>query len=242
MILRFATAAVLLAGLAACNDYLDETRPAPDERQPAPSNPKPDQVPGDAVLPDDAIDEGGDMDLLRPGVPVTPVPHEPMPNDPPQLPAVPEPAPIEDDAGVFDREFIAKAAVAGRFEVESSQMAVERASDPATIEFALMMIDDHSKANDQLAQIARAKGIDVPEQLDGKHREMLNQLSAQESPEAFAQRYHDMQLSAHEEAIKLFEQAAADAMDSDIKKFASDTLPTLRKHLDHLHQHDPAPR
>jgi putative membrane protein len=39
-------------------------------------------------------------------------------------------------------------------------------------------------------------------------------------------------IAAHEQAVKLFEDAAEDAQNADIKKFAADTLPVLKKHLE----------
>lgn len=39
-------------------------------------------------------------------------------------------------------------------------------------------------------------------------------------------------VSAHEQAVKLFEDASEDAEDAELRKFAVDTLPVLRKHLE----------
>src|SRR5262245_9200829 len=62
-----------------------------------------------------------------------------------------------------DREFVAKAAPAGAAEVALSQLATERAGSSQIRDFARRMIEDHSKAGEELKQIARSKGITVSE-------------------------------------------------------------------------------
>ncbi|HWZ48908.1 MAG TPA: DUF4142 domain-containing protein, partial [Herbaspirillum sp.] len=50
---------------------------------------------------------------------------------------------------------------------------------------------------------------------------------------AFDQQYASIiGVSAHEDAVKLFRDAAANANDPDVKQFAAQTLPTLQHHLE----------
>src|SRR5205085_3204343 len=120
--------------------------------------------------------------------------------------------------------------------------------------FAQKLIDDHTKANAELKQIATSKGLILPEPSDkitdvtddtdrtrvrekdeaedlGRkaHAELkkLENLSGTDFAKAFAK----MAVSDHEKDVKEFEKASQKADDADVRAFAAKTLPTLREHL-----------
>lgn len=128
-----------------------------------------------------------------------------------------------------DRQFFEKAAQGGMFEVESSRIAATKAVSDSLRDFGTMMIDDHGKANEELQALARSKGITVPSTLDGGHQRQVDELRDL-SGATFDSRYHELQVAAHDGAIELFEKTARDSTDSDVRAFATKTLPTLRKH------------
>ena len=61
-----------------------------------------------------------------------------------------------------DVAFLKQAAENGHSEVEGSRLAERLASSPKVKAFAAKMIEDHTKANGELASLAKAKGVDVP--------------------------------------------------------------------------------
>jgi putative membrane protein len=80
-------------------------------------------------------------------------------------------------AGANDeQQFTQQAAVAGMAEVELGRLAQQRASNARVKDFARMMVRDHSKANDELKQVAKAQNIQLPTQLDQKHRDLMMRL------------------------------------------------------------------
>jgi putative membrane protein len=134
---------------------------------------------------------------------------------------------------VDDRDFVSEAAPAGLFEVETSELALQKSVSGKVREFAQMMVDDHGAANRKLNEIVRRKGGMLPTMLDHELQRKyddLRELSGQE----FEKSYHEAQVRAHDAAIKLFEDAAKDADDGELRKFASETLPTLQKHRKEL--------
>jgi putative membrane protein len=137
-----------------------------------------------------------------------------------------------------DREFVTMATSGGMFEVDSSQLALQRAQWPQHKDFAQMMIDDHGKANQELKALASQLEMDMPRRMQPKHQRMLDELR-ETDPTEFDQRYHQMQVQAHDEAIALFEDAARNCQNAELKAWAQKTLPTLRKHREHLAQHRP---
>src|SRR5947209_10188655 len=67
-----------------------------------------------------------------------------------------------------DKTFIKKAAEGGLAEVQLGQLAAEKASSPDVKQFGQRMVDDHTKANDQLKQVASQKGVTIPDKLSAK--------------------------------------------------------------------------
>jgi putative membrane protein len=63
-----------------------------------------------------------------------------------------------------------------------------------------------------------------------KDEEGMNKLSGL-SGDAFDREYVNMMVKDHEKDVKEFEKASTNAKDSDVRAFATKTLPTLREHL-----------
>lgn len=137
-------------------------------------------------------------------------------------------------AASIDSSFVETATIAGLFEVESSKLALTKASDPALKAFAQMMIDDHTKANAELKSLIEGgsvKGItNVPGDLDGAHQTKMAELNAL-SGAAFDAKYHAAQLDGHKEAVTLFEGESMGGQDPALKDWAAQTLPRLKEHL-----------
>src|SRR5690349_17704241 len=76
-------------------------------------------------------------------------------------------------------EFAAMATVSNAFEIETSQLALERASNPQVRRFANRMISDHTRATRQMDMVLRRNGMTAPPpNLDARHAAMLEQLRA----------------------------------------------------------------
>jgi putative membrane protein len=124
--------------------------------------------------------------------------------------------------------FVKMAAQAGMTEVEAGKIALAKSQDPQIRSFAERMVADHGKANTELADLAKTKGIDAPRRLDSDHRAMLDSLQAKSGP-AFDAAYSQHMNMDHTKAIALFEGASKSA-DADFAGFARKTLPTLKEH------------
>jgi putative membrane protein len=92
------------------------------------------------------------------------------------------------------------------------------------------MVDDHSKANDQLKQIAGKSNLEVPAALDSKHQSRVDKLAKLSGPE-FDKAYVKDQLKDHERDVDDFKSEAQNGSDANVKQFAMETLPTLQQHL-----------
>jgi putative membrane protein len=129
-----------------------------------------------------------------------------------------------------DKSFLDEAATGGLFEVRLGQLAVKQANSEDVKGFGQRMIDDHTKVNAKLAQIAQQKGIAVPLELDKKHQGEIDKLSKLGGAK-FDQEYMSTMVDDHAKDVKAFEKEAKEAKDTDLKELAATTLPTLQEHL-----------
>lgn len=67
-----------------------------------------------------------------------------------------------------DREFAMKAAEGGKMEVMHAEMALQKSSNDEVKRYAQRIIDDHTKANQELMSIASGKGIMLPGEMHGQ--------------------------------------------------------------------------
>lgn len=137
------------------------------------------------------------------------------------------------NAGEFteDYNFAVEAASGSRMEVQLGQYAVQNAGSAAVKQFGQMIVTDHTKADSMLTDIARVKGIVIPSAPGDDHQKHIDELTKKKGAE-FDKAYIDMMVDDHEEDIKKFEDEAKNGKNEDIKAFANQNLPVLRKHLD----------
>ncbi|MBN3743000.1 MULTISPECIES: DUF4142 domain-containing protein [Burkholderia] len=128
-----------------------------------------------------------------------------------------------------DAEFIDKAALAGKAEVQASQLALKQAQSPDVRAFAKRMVSDHGKANARLTELAARKGMKPQvEQISDPDVEALRGKNGRDFDVAYVAAVGP---DAHRKAVALFESEARDGRDPQLREFASATLPTLRHHL-----------
>jgi len=129
-----------------------------------------------------------------------------------------------------DRDFLMDAAMGGMMEVELGRIAAQNGASAEVKQFGQRMVDDHSKANEELMTLATSKGITLPTTLDDKHKEHLTKFSSMSGAD-FDRAYGKEMLSDHRKDVSEFEKESTKGTDPDLKAFATKTLPTLREHL-----------
>lgn len=148
------------------------------------------------------------------------------------MPALPPgqllPGVIEADS--FDLQFVSSATQAGLKQVELSRHAAGKATTPEIKQFAATLVADHSKANEELKQLAQAKGIQIPGALEDGQQDIINRVNKQTGA-GFDQEYIAEMISDHKKSIKLFEDGLLKLQDGPMKAFATKTLPVLKHHL-----------
>jgi putative membrane protein len=129
-----------------------------------------------------------------------------------------------------DKKFVRAAAQGGMAEVELGKLATEKGSSEDVKKFGQRMVDDHTKAGDQLKEIASSKGIPVPIKLSAKDQMTKDRLSKLSGDE-FDKAYMNDMVKDHTQDVSDFKRESSSGTDSDVKNFAATTLPTIEDHL-----------
>lgn len=130
-----------------------------------------------------------------------------------------------------DLEFIKRATISGMLEVRANEAALKRTLTAEEQTFVKQLISDHQKANDELASIAKRKGVTVPTALPEDEQEKLTKMAGIKDKD-FNEEFLEHQISCHKKSIDLYEDQAEDGKDADLRAFAAKTLPTLKGHLE----------
>lgn len=134
-----------------------------------------------------------------------------------------------------DKEFVRKAAEGNMAEVKLGELAQQNASSSSVKDLGKRMVDDHTKANDQLKDAAAQSNITLPTDLNKKDQATYDALSKL-TGKAFDRAYTRDMVRDHTRDIAAFKSEAHNGKDESIKNFASQTLPTLEQHLKQARQ------
>jgi putative membrane protein len=130
-----------------------------------------------------------------------------------------------------DKDFAMKAATANMEEVEMGRVAAQKASSDAIRQFGQKMVDDHTKANQELMQIATSKGLALPGALNADSQTKLTKMQALAGGEFDSRYVKDAGVKDHEKAVKLYQKESTDGKDPELKAYAAKTLPVVQEHL-----------
>ena len=139
------------------------------------------------------------------------------------------PAVAQANVSPADQSFMQKAAQGGMAEVQLGKLAEQNAQSPEVKAFGARMVRDHSKANDELKQVAAQQGVTLPSSPDAKDQATEQRLS-QLHGAAFDKAYmHDM-VQDHRKDVADFKKATS-AKDMQLREWVDKTLPVLESHL-----------
>jgi putative membrane protein len=134
-------------------------------------------------------------------------------------------------------DFIKEAATSDMLEIEAAKVAQQKGNADEK-KFADQMIAGHTKTSTELRDLVPTDMKSaMPTALDESSQKKLDKLK-DTPPEDFASEYDPMQVSAHKDAVSLFERYAQGGEDPKLKDWAGKTLPALQHHLQMAQQMD----
>jgi putative membrane protein len=129
-------------------------------------------------------------------------------------------------------DFVKEAATSDMLEIAAAKIA-EGKGDVEEKKFAAQMITDHTKTSSDLKGLVDNGDVkaEIPAALDDSSQKKLDKLR-DAKPSEFAGEYDPMQVSAHKDAVSLFERFSKSGDNPKLKDWAGKTLPTLQHHLE----------
>ena len=130
-----------------------------------------------------------------------------------------------------DRKMMRAIAYANMFQVAMGTFAIERTKSDDVKSFAQKMVNDHTKAQQELQALADGKGVKLPTEPDATHRTMTRMMGALKG-DVFDRRYLKQGgVDDHENTRKLLERVQAKAKDTDLQNYAAKTIMAVELHL-----------
>ena len=129
-----------------------------------------------------------------------------------------------------DNTFATKAAEGGMAEVQLGKLAQTNASSSDVKSFGDRMVTDHTKAADELMNLAGKRGITLPSTPNAKQQAEYNRLAKLHGAD-FDREYMKLMISDHRTDVNEFKREADHGSDPDMKAYAAKTLPVLQEHL-----------
>jgi predicted outer membrane protein len=130
-----------------------------------------------------------------------------------------------------DEKILKNVAQANMAEIEAGKLAVSKTQNDNVKSFAQQMIDDHTKALNDVQQLAQSKGVTLPTEPDAKHKAMGAKLSAL-SGEAFDKAYMSgAGVSDHKKVHSMLKSDEKRAKDPDVKALVAKMTPVVEQHL-----------
>lgn len=140
--------------------------------------------------------------------------------------------------GTSAANYVAWAADSDMYEIQSSKLALSKARNQATKDFAREMIADHTMTTKALmAALPRTEPriAKPPKALSAPNAAKIAALK-DASPDAFDALYMQQQADAHKAAWSLHKGYATDGQDPALRQVAMTAVPIIEKHLMHVQQ------
>ncbi|GAA6618153.1 DUF4142 domain-containing protein [Scytonema sp. NUACC26] len=149
-------------------------------------------------------------------------------------PSKPSPAPNSTNRtgnqANIDQKFVTQAGESDQFEIQTSQLALQRAKSPEVKKYAQHMINEHRNSSKQLSSIAQQKGYKLPTTIGQANASLLTQLTKAVDTN-FDNTYMQLQVTAHTKTLDNYRNYIANSSNSDLKAFATKTAPIIENHL-----------
>jgi putative membrane protein len=134
-----------------------------------------------------------------------------------------------------DRTFVMQAGQLSMMEVELGRLAVKRGSSAGVKQYGQEMVEDHTRANQELMQLAMQKKVELPTEMSTQNTALIDRLSGL-SGRSFDTAYKQAMIDSHNQAIALFQAQSQQGQDPELKAWATQKLPKLQAHLEMVNQ------
>ncbi len=129
-----------------------------------------------------------------------------------------------------DTKFAVTAADGGMLEVQCGTLALTKGNLPEVKNLGQMMVNGHSKDNEELKALASSKNISTPSVLNTDNQSKFDKLASKAGKD-FDKAYTELMVSDHKEDIDAFKKEVSNGKDTALKSWAAGKISTLEHHL-----------
>ncbi len=139
-------------------------------------------------------------------------------------------APVDANESLREAQaFADRAAQASLVQIQTGEIAIERATAPEVKALAQSLVDQHTAALRELRSAAQTASLaPLPETLDDFHMRRINDLNETDGDADFDADYVSLQVDAHSDAIDLFEDYSRDGDLATLNTWATAKLQDLQ--------------
>ena len=134
-----------------------------------------------------------------------------------------------------DREYARNTAYSNLAEVAMGQLALSKSTNPAVMEFAEIMVNDHSAVQTDLRELATSLHVQLPDTLKTEDRLTQDGLSVLEGV-AFDNAYMNAQVLAHEQSLDVQQVQIDQGENVELREFATTAYNRMQMHLEMARQ------
>lgn len=134
-----------------------------------------------------------------------------------------------------DRTFVMQAGQLSMLEVELGRLAMQRGSSAGVKQYGQEMVEEHTRANQELMQLVMQKKVELPTEMSTQNTALMERLSGL-SGRSFDTAYKQAMIDSHNQAIALFQAQSQQGQDPELKAWATQKLPNLQAHLKMVNQ------
>ncbi|SHH63446.1 DUF4142 domain-containing protein [Massilia sp. CF038] len=135
-----------------------------------------------------------------------------------------------------DKKVLTDLGMANMAEIELARTAQSKSQNEQVKNFAQQMIDDHTRALNEVKQLAQTRGVTLPTELDRTHKAKADRMAAL-SGEAFDRSYMEQAgVAEHKKTHSKLSQAQTRAKDPELKALVARLLPVVDQHLNAAQQ------
>jgi putative membrane protein len=157
-------------------------------------------------------------------------------------PEAPPAVAVDPNNPLFAPAYMAMAGSSDQFEIQSSQLAMQMSQNPGVRNIANMLIADHTRSTQMVVAAAQSARITPPPPaLLPQHQALLDQLRASGMGASFDMAFRDIQIQAHQQALTLHQNYAAQGDVPALRTVAGQIVPVVQNHLNMLQMLQVAP-
>ena len=131
-----------------------------------------------------------------------------------------------------DQALMMEVAAGGMMQLETSRIAVEKASSDEVRQYAQAEVDEQTGLSAKLKEIASAKGITLPAAPDAKTKEAIDKMQGMSGAEFDTMYMKEVGEKSHEKLNQVVTKVKSAATDGNLRAVAQAAHPLVKTHLE----------